>query len=86
MKKGFPLLENINNAILKMTESGLLTKWMYESQIDIEKVTLPNNLQSADNSLDVERILSAFVLLAVGLLLSFSVFLIEFVFQSRTLH
>ncbi|KAJ3652048.1 hypothetical protein Zmor_018047 [Zophobas morio] len=76
VRKGFPFLEKINHVLLKITESGLMSKWLYESQITATKITIPD-YEDVEGFLDIDRIFCVFVLLGVGLSVSMVVFIFE---------
>ena len=80
VRKGYPLLDKINQIIIRIRESGLISKWIHESQINIDKTTV--DFEEFSNSLDVSRLVCAFVLLGVGILISVVVIIVEVVYAS----
>lgn len=76
LRKGFPFFKKFNNALSRIVESGLVPYWLHESQVNIEKISIPD-YEDIEGYLDLERILSAFILLGVGYLASIFVFLLE---------
>lgn len=82
MKKGFPLLDNINNVILRIREGGLMTRWIYESQISIKKYKILEYEDSNDGTLDFKRISFAMIILGVGLVTALFTFISELLLKS----
>ncbi|KAJ3652049.1 hypothetical protein Zmor_018048 [Zophobas morio] len=80
VRKGYPLLDKINQVIIRVRESGLISKWIYESQINIDKTTVV--FEELSNSLDMSRLVCAFVLLGVGILISVVVIILEVVYAN----
>ena len=76
VRKGFPFLKRINNALRNIVEGGLMSKWLYESKITLKKVTIPD-YGDVEGFLDLDRIFGVFVLLGVGYLVSIFIFLLE---------
>jgi hypothetical protein len=77
VRKGFPLLDRLNAAILRITESGLMSRWIYESQVGIDKMSMSNVETHKSRSIDLQRVFSAVVILALGLSASGLAFVAE---------
>ncbi|RZB39327.1 Lig chan domain containing protein, partial [Asbolus verrucosus] len=77
VKKGFPLLGKINEAILHIRESGLAHKWVYDSIKNTEKTWVPDYEGQDKVSLGLEHIFCSLVLLSLGLVTSVFVFIFE---------
>ncbi|KAJ3651805.1 hypothetical protein Zmor_017815 [Zophobas morio] len=80
VKKGFPLLNKINDVLLRVVESGFMVKWLCDSKVDfnISKTLIPD-CQYTEGHLDLYRVFGAFVLLGVGFLLSLFVVVVELI-------
>ena len=70
------MLDKINDVLLRIVESGFIAKWLSDSKVNINKTIVPD-YQCIEGHLDLDRIFGAFVLLGVGCLVSFSVFIAE---------
>ena len=81
VRKGLPLLDKINDVILRVRQSGLMSYWLYESQVHIKKSPVPD-YEEVEGHLDLERIVSAVVLLGVGYVLSVVVFVLEMMYAN----
>jgi hypothetical protein len=77
VRKGFPLFDRLNAAILRITESGLMSRWIYESQVGIDKMSMSNVETHKSRSIDLQRVFSAVVILALGLSASGLAFVAE---------
>mgnify|MGYP005986824735 CR=1 FL=1 len=75
VRKGFPLLEKMNNVILRIRQSGLMSKWIYESQMKINRTVV--NLEELSRSLDLRGIACAFIVFGVGIFMSIAAFTFE---------
>ncbi|KAJ3651800.1 hypothetical protein Zmor_017811 [Zophobas morio] len=80
VKKGFPLLDKINDVLLRVVESGFMVKWLCDSKVDfnVSKTLIPD-CQYTEGHLDLYRVFGAFVLLGVGFLLSLFMFVVELI-------
>lgn len=87
MKKGFPLLKNINEAILQLMQAGLVDKWERDILLTKAKEPALENLEDDDmeyvntttRQLRLRNIKPAFQILFLGFILSVISFLIEIV-------
>ena len=76
VRKGLPFLDKINSVLFQIVEHGLVSKWLYESQVNINKTMIPY-YEDTQRHLDLDRIFSAIALLVVGFVASIFVFLLE---------
>ena len=81
VRKGLPLLDKINDVILRVRQSGLMSYWLYESQAHIKKSSVAD-YEEVEGHLDLERIVSAVVLLGMGYVLSAVVFVLEMMYAN----
>ncbi|KAJ3652052.1 hypothetical protein Zmor_018051 [Zophobas morio] len=81
VRKGFPLLEKMNNVILRIRQSGLMSKWIYESQMRINRTVV--NLEELSRSLDLRGIACAFIVFGVGIFMSIAAFTFELAYHLR---
>ena len=84
-RKAFPFSVRFNDVLLHIIEGGLISKWFDESQIAVEKLSV-REYENVEGYLDLDRIICVFVLLGVGFLTSFFVFVSELLVSKRTLH
>ncbi|KAJ3665563.1 hypothetical protein Zmor_001054 [Zophobas morio] len=83
-RKSFPFYVKFNDALLHVIEAGLMSKWLHESQVAEEKFSVSAYKDVEEGYLDLDRIVCVFVLLGVGLLISFLVYVLELLVYRKT--
>ncbi|XP_023216906.1 uncharacterized protein LOC111619434 [Centruroides sculpturatus] len=81
MRKGFPYKNKISEILIRVFESGIVYKHVGVEYFEQEKKE--KHEESAVKSLTLEDLLSAFMLLCIGYILSTAVFIIELLLYQR---
>ncbi|RZB39323.1 uncharacterized protein BDFB_002879, partial [Asbolus verrucosus] len=76
-RKGFLFLHKLEECILRVQESGLISKWIYDASVSIRKFTVANQEDDAPVPLKLDNIFVSFLILLLGLATSLSIFIIE---------
>ncbi len=89
--KGSPWRDIISNAILQLQENGdlqeLYTKWWeIEDKDPNQKCDYIDDKNDSASELSLESVNGIFVIMAIGVVLSFIIAFIEFVFKAKTTH
>lgn len=91
--KGFPLRNNIDFYIFQVMQSGLQHKWMQDLQYSIRKNNSAINIDvlgHSDEDLDEPKLLNldqlqgAFLILFIGLIITFGAFIVELIVYKKT--
>lgn len=78
IKRTHPLLDKINDFILRTTETGfLMNKWWKDCLADVKKYPLNIHKELHEVPLNLEHLMSAFMAYFIGIFLSMLVFCIE---------
>lgn len=84
MSRGFPLMQRINDLLIRITEAGFLTFWF--SNLKETPAIIATGLNSNQLKLSLDNLQGAFFLLAIGMLLASLVFIVEFVLKKQKRH
>ncbi|CAH1106394.1 unnamed protein product [Psylliodes chrysocephalus] len=77
LKKNFPLLDQINYWITVGHETGLIIKWWMQANSDMDKLEAAQRDHTHLQPLTMENLISSFLFLLCGLIISSLVFLVE---------
>lgn len=77
LKKNFPLLDQINYWIRIGHETGLIQKWWFQANSDMDKLEAAQRDHMNLQPLTMENLISSFLFLLCGLIISSLVFLVE---------
>lgn len=74
-RMGYPLMRTLNIIITRTKEAGLAYKWL----ADLENIVFITDSSSDAVVLSFHHLQASFIILIVGLMLSFAMFICEFI-------
>lgn len=84
MSRGFPLMQRINDLLVRITEAGFLHFWF--SNLKETPAIIAKGVNSNQLKLSLDNLQGAFFLLAIGILLASLVFIVELVLKKQKRH